>query len=72
MFPEVHPPVAIRRWFAVWTAVLGAFALGLFLGEVLWARPFDWTLDTMQALFTLGLTIWCALKATKSDTPPHS
>jgi hypothetical protein len=68
MFEQLHKPLVIPRWAAFCVIVGGAFSLGIFAGKLLaGARPFDWTSDILNTLFTLGITIWCTLRAIKSD-----
>jgi len=59
----------ISRRVAIWGALLGAFGLGLMSGELLTgARPFDWTLEIMELVLDVSLTIWFAVVATRRDT----
>jgi hypothetical protein len=63
----------ISRRVAVCGALVGALALGLMSGELLaGARPFDWTLEIMELIFDLGLTIWFAIVAARRDTGPSN
>ena len=66
MFEQLHKPLAVPRWISVCGAVLGAFSLGIFAGKLLaGARPVDWTLDILNTLFILGVTVFCILKAAR-------
>ena len=64
MFDQIDPPRPIRRPWAVCLAVMGAFCVGFEFG-ILWAglKPFDWPMAVLELLFTMGLTVWFAIKA---------
>lgn len=64
MFEEVEKSIAVPQWVAVPSAVLGGFGLGLWVGKLIaGGKPFDWTLDIVNAVFLVGWTIWFGSKA---------
>ena len=66
MFKEIYPRPAIRRSWAVWTAVLGAFGAGFIAGMFrAGAKPLDGTLGVMEFSFMLIITVVFGIKASK-------